>query len=567
MRVLMLPVLLLCSVAAYAATAVPAAPSVPLRQVTPVVPVAAPHINGYSPIGCIGKGDVLNVVGTGFGATQGVRGVALGGPGIRIPLAVEGWSDTRVRVRLPDEPKIQPGQWYFAALETNDHSHWLGNTDRNFQVCAAAAAPARALTPAAPPSRLIPIGNGAPPAQDTASGGDASGTATSGVPAGGGSLINGALPPPPQLPADSTGNTAADESIEPGELLVVTINLEQAQQVLASAQPLGLAVKRRSVLAGLGLVVTTLRLPPGLAPRDALAQLRGQVPDLWADFNHRLTLQGDAATGSYAPRLLAWPQRHANCGRGFRIGMVDGTVPDRHAALQGAAITRKNFVTHGLQPAPPDHALAVAALLTGSHGTGLTPAATLWVAEVMRQRDGKHVDATVEWLVQGLNWLVLQHVDVMNLSLGGPRNLILEAAIGRVLGAGIPVVAAAGNDGPDAPPVYPAAQEGVIAVTAVDADRHVYRKANRGDYIRFAAPGVDVPVPRMDQEAYVSGTSFAAPLVTAALVAARQAGPARPWPDVIRQLEQAAQDLGAPGRDATFGAGLVQGPAQCGNPG
>jgi subtilisin family serine protease len=155
----------------------------------------------------------------------------------------------------------------------------------------------------------------------------------------------------------------------------------------------------------------------------------------------------------------------------------------------------------------------------------------------------------------------------MNLSLGGPRNLILEAAIGRVLGAGIPVVAAAGNDGPDAPPVYPAAQEGVIAVTAVDADRRVYRKANRGDYIRFAAPGVDVPVPRMDQEAYVSGTSFAAPLVTAALVAARQAGPARPWPDVIRQLEQAAQDLGAPGRDATFGAGLVQGPAQCGNPG
>jgi len=185
----------------------------------------------------------------------------------------------------------------------------------------------------------------------------------------------------------------------------------------------------------------------------------------------------------------------------------------------------------------------------------------------MRQRDGKHIDATVEWLVQGLNWLVLQHVDVMNLSLGGLRNLILEAAIGRVLAAEIPVVAAAGNDRPDAPPVYPVAQEGVIAVTAVDADRHVYRKANHVDYIRFAAPGVDVPVPRMDQEAYVSGTSFAAPLVTAALVAVRQAGPARPWPDVARQLEQAAQDLGAPGRDTTFGAGLLQGPAQCGSPG
>jgi Subtilase family len=562
-------ILLLYATGVYAAapSTLPVAPAV---QTVPALPVRTlPRITGYSPVGCIGKGTVLNIVGSGFGATPGARGVALGGQGIHVDLPVEAWSDTRLRVRLPEIPKIQAGQWYYAGVEQNDHSRWLSNIDRNFQVCEGGAVLSRSLTVPAPVTAPVlqpapATGGGQTPVEPVTVG---NGTTAAVVPGSGGSLVGAALPPAPQVSDATTTRTETDENIEPGELLVVSGNLQQALQLQDIAQQLAFTIKRRRVLAGLGLVVTTLGLTADTSPAQAIATLRTQAPDVWVDFNHRLALQGDDAKRGYPARLVSWPPHRADCGRGLRIGIVDGSLPEQHPALQGVAITRKDFVTHGVAVAPPGHALTIAAILVGRGATGLVPAASLYVAEVMRQRDRKHVDTNVEWLVQALDWLVQQHVDVMNLSLGGPHNLILEAAIGRVLGTGIPVVAAAGNDGPDADPLYPAAQEGVIAVTAVDADQQIYRKANRGSYIRFAAPGVDVWAPGMEQDAYVSGTSFAAPFVTAALVATRQAEPRAAWPELLQQLERAARDLGAPGRDTTFGAGLIQGPASCGAPG
>ena len=541
------------------------APTVtPLQQVSPVIRASTPRVTGYRPIGCIGKGDLLTVVGTGFGASQGGRGVALGGRGIRVYLPVEGWSDTRLRVHLPDDPGVQAGQWYFVAVESGDHSSWLSNTDRNLQICAGNAVLKLPVTPLSPltPSQVQGGGTSAGESLPEAPAGEKPIS-----PANGGSLISGGLPPPPQLPADSVIAAGTGLSAEPGELLVVSADLDQAQQTLATAQQYGYAIKRRSVLTGLGLVLSTFRLPPGTTLGEAVIQLRTAAPRLWTDFNHRLTLQGDAAGSDYATRLVSWPQQRESCGRGLRIGIVDGKVPDSHPAIRGAAISHHNFVTHGLQPAPPEHALAVTALLAGQNGIGLTPAVTLFVAEVMRQRDKRHVDTTVEWLVEGLDWLVQQQVDVVNLSLGGPRNLIMQAAIDRVLALGIPVVAAAGNSGPGAEPVFPAAQDGVVAVTAVDADRRIYRKANRGDYIRFAAPGVDVRLPRMDGEGFVSGTSFASPFVAATLIAKHQTEPGVNWPELLLQLEEDALDLGDPGRDPVFGVGLVQGPVSCGGTG
>ncbi len=551
---------------------VPVAPSVPAKPVpqqrSAVPPPAPPKITGYNLIGCVARGGVLNVIGSGFGMQQGARGVALGGYGLHVDLTIDAWSDTRVRVRIPADPRIEADQWYYVGVEGSDHSQWLSNIDRNFQICAGGAVLSKALTPSLPQ----PAGGGLPaPGAKAGDAGQGDGSeqagsewsgggADSSTSTGSGTLI-GSLPPPA---ATARPPPPQDDSIEPGELLVVSADLAQAQQVQAIAAQLGYAVKRRSVLTGLGLVMTTFRLTPDTPPAQALALLREQAPDLWADFNQRLGLQGGDSARTYAARLVAWPQRREGCGSGLRIGIVDTPLPDDHPALRGAAITRRNFVTHGVEPAPPGHALAVAALLDGSDGTGLTPAAALFVAEVMRQRDGRHIDTTVEWLVQGLDWLVRQHVDLVNLSLGGARNLIMEAAIARVLAQGIPVVAAAGNNGPGADPVYPAAQDGVIAVTAVDADRRIYRKANRGDYIRFAAPGVDVWVPRVKDSGFVSGTSFAAPFVAAALAAERQAQPKTDWKTLIGQLEQRATDLGDPGRDTTFGVGLIRAPAACG---
>ena len=59
---------------------------------------------------------------------------------------------------------------------------------------------------------------------------------------------------------------------------------------------------------------------------------------------------------------------------------------------------------------------------------------------------------------------------------------------------GLILVAAAGNDGPKAAPLYPAAYAEVIAVSAVDEQARIYDKAASGPYVALAAPGVDVLV-------------------------------------------------------------------------
>ena len=114
------------------------------------------------------------------------------------------------------------------------------------------------------------------------------------------------------------------------------------------------------------------------------------------------------------------------------------------------------------------------------------------------------------------------------------------------------IVAAVGNDGADAAPRYPAALGNVIAVTAVDADGQIYRKAVRGPYVDVAAPGVDIYAAGR----FVSGTSMAVPFVTARIAADPDLYPA-PTASIRKQLSASARDLGLPGRDTVYGAGLV----------
>jgi len=84
---------------------------------------------------------------------------------------------------------------------------------------------------------------------------------------------------------------------------------------------------------------------------------------------------------------------------------------------------------------------------------------------------------------------------------------------------GIRVVAAVGNDGPAAPPQYPASYPGVIAVTAVDGKGRALPEAGKPVHLDFAAPGADMAA-ALPGRGYsrVRGTSFAAPLAAARLI-------------------------------------------------
>ena len=115
-------------------------------------------------------------------------------------------------------------------------------------------------------------------------------------------------------------------------------------------------------------------------------------------------------------------------------------------------------------------------------------------------------------------------------------------------------MAAVGNQGQYSKPQFPAAYQTVLAATAVDVDGDIYDKAVRGDHVDFSAPGVDVYVSMADKGKYISGTSIAAPFLTAAIASSSSLSDRD---EVIRNFARSAMDLGPKGKDTTFGPSLI----------
>ncbi|MEF9603296.1 S8 family serine peptidase, partial [Paracoccus sp. PXZ] len=179
-----------------------------------------------------------------------------------------------------------------------------------------------------------------------------------------------------------------------------------------------------------------------------------------------------------------------------------------------------------------------------------------------KRREDERADAFA--LVEALDYLAAQQVRIVNLSLAGPPNQALAGQIRRMDQAGIVLVAAAGNGGPAAKPAFPAAYPQVIAVTAVDRRAQVYRRANRGEHIDLAAPGVDVWTAASIRGARTkTGTSFATPFVTAAAALLMQREPGLTPAEVRARLLSSARDLGKAGHDEVFGHGLLSPPDPC----
>ena len=163
-------------------------------------------------------------------------------------------------------------------------------------------------------------------------------------------------------------------------------------------------------------------------------------------------------------------------------------------------------------------------------------------------------------IARALGWLVQRGAAVTTISLVGPDNKLLASAVSRAQQRGMLIVAAVGNDGPAAPPAYPASYKGVFAVTGVDARNRVLPEAGRTQHIDFAAPGDAVlAATDVDTTDRLRGTSFAAPLVGGRL-ALRYPAPAidRIGPAVSSLLFE-ARDLGKKGRDKIYGHGLICG--------
>ncbi|MGO4124615.1 S8 family serine peptidase [Inquilinus sp. YAF38] len=368
--------------------------------------------------------------------------------------------------------------------------------------------------------------------------------------------------------ASGTGTTpSARPSRDGGDHDVVRDEIVALDDVARSHLPglrrIGFRPIEERPLWRIGGFLVRLRVPAGQTPEAARALLRQRFPDLLLDVHQLYRSSGTVSLPppDYPRRLVGWDQRAGVCTAGAIVGMIDTGLSAAARRRLGPRLVAADFAAPG--DGDEQHGDAVATLLVGSGSTGgLMPAARLAAADVFEPGDDRGPVASVAAVARALDWMAAQHVPVVGLSFTGPDNAVLAEAARRAAQAGLIMVAAGGNDGPDAPPAYPAALPEVVAVTAVDHHRAVYDHANRGSYIGISAPGVRVPVSAADgTPRLVTGTSFAVPFVVAALAA--DSGRVTNRSDALRQLASQAIDLGAPGPDPVYGYGLVQAPRGC----
>jgi subtilisin family serine protease len=165
-------------------------------------------------------------------------------------------------------------------------------------------------------------------------------------------------------------------------------------------------------------------------------------------------------------------------------------------------------------------------------------------------------ESTSYVILKGLNYAAEHGAQIINMSFAGPKDPLIERGVAATASRGILMVAAAGNAGVKSPPLYPAANPNVIAVSGTDAQQKLFAASNRGVHIAIAAPGVDIFLPAPDDKYQItSGTSFSAAYVSGVAALMLERNPALKPNDLRAILTRTARDLGAPGRDDLFGAG------------
>ena len=314
-----------------------------------------------------------------------------------------------------------------------------------------------------------------------------------------------------------------------GELIAVGLN-EPFRFALIEA---GFTAIERETIEGLDITVTRLRVPEGMElaqAQELAAELAPGVEFSPDNLHYQSGVAGEAVTA--LPVML---QSAASIG--VEVGVIDGAP--------GAAVrvlSEKGFARGA--PKPSDHGSAVASLLRNAG------VARIRVADVYGD-DPAGGNALA--LARALGWLTQSGSKVVTVSLVGPRNALVERAVAEAQSRGVVVVAAVGNDGPAAPPAYPASYSGVVAVTGVDRSERALIEAGRALHLDYAAPGDRVYA--LDGSGRIKrwrGTSFATPLVAARIAAALGRG--GNW---RARTDAEARDLGARGHDDTYGRGLL----------
>jgi subtilisin family serine protease len=354
------------------------------------------------------------------------------------------------------------------------------------------------------------------------------------------------------------------------DLLIAVFRPDTPEQTsTAFAESLDLTIERRYELSGLRLQVFLMRIAAGGDLDAILQQATADRRPVWVqpDFSYQ-SLDDSNAAGNrqYAlTKIGAENLPHAARGQGVTVALIDSGVARHHESLNADNVTVVDLIDGGKAQQGETHGTAIASIIAGAGKVqGLAPAAKLIAIRAFTELDPKTGASTSDsfYVSQGISTALDRQARIINMSIGGPNDPLVRMAIQQAVLTGVVVVAAAGNAGPDAAPVYPAAQRGVIAVTATDDKDRLFAGANRGDYIAVAAPGVAVLAAKPGQQGasaydYFTGTSMATGYATGLAAVLLSADPKLTSVDIRRTMEMSAIDLGAPKKDPEFGWGRI----------
>lgn len=272
--------------------------------------------------------------------------------------------------------------------------------------------------------------------------------------------------------------------------------------------------------------------------------------------NFRFALQQAAQRSEqYAVSKLRLVEAHTLAkGSDVMIAVIDSGIDAAHPELAG--VVAASFDPLGGTPMSHAHGTGIAgAIAAHDRLMGAAPSARILAIRAFGNATSG-AESTSFIILRSLEFAAARGAKIINMSFAGPRDALIERSLAALNARGIVLIAASGNAGPKSPPLYPAADKNVIAVSATDASDKLFAASNRGSHIAVSAPGADVLLPSPDGKYQVtSGTSFAAAYVSGLAALLIERNPALKPSDIRDVLTRTAQDLGPPGRDDQFGAG------------
>src|SRR5262252_7044820 len=349
--------------------------------------------------------------------------------------------------------------------------------------------------------------------------------------------------------------------------MIVHVGAEVSTQALdAAARRLGLTQIGSQNLSLSGGRLIHFRIANGQQVARAVQTLEAEKIGI-AQPNYVFRLQQDAHAAAPLskgdPAQYVVDKLHLHDAHGVASGLnvavaiIDSLVDAAHPDLAGSIAGQFDAVATADKP--DEHGTGMTgAIVAHRRLLGVAPRARILAIHAFSP-DAQHPQqATTQNIVAGIDWAIARGVRIINMSFAGPYDPMLQLALKKAHDKGVVLIAAAGNMGPQSPPLYPAADENVIAVTAVDENDKLMPQANQGPHVALAAPGVNVfeAAPRATYN-FTTGTSVAAAHVSGVAALILERSPALDVATLEEVLFSTARDLGVPGRDSMFGYGLV----------